>query len=79
MLHHYDALAFWDYAAAAPYIHIDMNPLKSDDLSPKEARFQGSPCKDAVFFSPHKFVGGIGAPGVLVVREKKKNRVSISN
>ncbi|WP_116368117.1 aminotransferase class V-fold PLP-dependent enzyme [Parahaliea mediterranea] len=47
------ALAFWDYAAAAPYVTIDMNaehPL------------------DAVFISPHKFIGGPGTPGVLVVK-----------
>ena len=26
LLHKYGALAFWDYAAAAPYVKIDMNP-----------------------------------------------------
>lgn len=42
----------WDYAAAAPYVPIDM------------ATGGGL---DALFFSPHKFLGGPGAPGVLVV------------
>ncbi|MCU0300840.1 MAG: aminotransferase class V-fold PLP-dependent enzyme [Candidatus Nanopelagicales bacterium] len=56
LLHEHGALAFWDYAAGAPYIDIDMRP---DD--PEAA-------KDAVFLSPHKFVGGPGTPGVLVVR-----------
>ena len=27
-LHQHGALAFWDYATAAPYLHIDMNPYK---------------------------------------------------
>ena len=26
LLHKYGALAFWDYASAAPYVNIDMNP-----------------------------------------------------
>lgn len=47
------ALAFWDYAAAAPYVGIDM---------------QVGGGIDAVFISPHKFVGGPGTPGVLVVK-----------
>jgi selenocysteine lyase/cysteine desulfurase len=57
-LHQYGALAFWDYAAAAPYVGIDMNPT--------EAAVDCS--KDAVFISPHKFIGGQGTPGVLVVK-----------
>ncbi|WP_425052837.1 aminotransferase class V-fold PLP-dependent enzyme [Psychromarinibacter sp. S121] len=49
------ALAVWDYAAAAPYIPIDMST--------------GETAKDAIVFSPHKFPGGPGATGVLVVRD----------
>lgn len=62
------ALAFWDYAAAAPYVGIDMNPVMED---------ANQNCsKDAVFISPHKFVGGPGTPGVLVVKKAlMKNRV----
>lgn len=26
LLHKYGALSFWDYAAAAPYLKVDMNP-----------------------------------------------------
>ena len=52
VLHRHGALALWDYAAAAPYVEID---AARDDL-------------DAVFISPHKFVGGPGTPGVLVAR-----------
>lgn len=49
------ALAVWDYAAAAPYLPIQMG--------------EGGEAKDAIVFSPHKFPGGPGATGVLVVRD----------
>ncbi len=58
LLHAYDAYSFWDYAAAAPYIALDMNP----DM-------QHESFKDAAFISPHKFVGGPGTPGILVVKQ----------
>jgi selenocysteine lyase/cysteine desulfurase len=67
LLHQYDALSFWDYAAAAPYVSIDMNPVNS------------ACSKDAVFLSPHKFVGGPGTPGVLIVKKQLlKNSVPAS-
>jgi selenocysteine lyase/cysteine desulfurase len=56
LLHSRGALAFWDYAAAGPYVAIEMHP---DD--PEVA-------KDAVFLSPHKFIGGPSTPGILVAR-----------
>ncbi|MCZ7589134.1 MAG: aminotransferase class V-fold PLP-dependent enzyme [Gaiella sp.] len=67
LAHQHGALSFWDYAAAAPYIGIEMYPYcDSHPLG----------YKDAVFFSPHKFVGGPETPGVLVVRrELLRNRV----
>ncbi|KAG7395907.1 hypothetical protein PHYBOEH_003032 [Phytophthora boehmeriae] len=58
LLHRYGALACWDYATCAPYVDIDMNP--KDKMA----------YKDAIFFSGHKFVGGPGSPGVLVVKKK---------
>jgi selenocysteine lyase/cysteine desulfurase len=59
VLHEHGALSFWDFAAAAPYVDIEMYPNCGEHpLS----------YKDAVFISPHKFVGGPGTPGVLVVR-----------
>lgn len=58
VLHEHAALAFWDYAAAGPYVEIAMHP--DDDLRRK----------DAVFLSPHKFVGGPGASGVLLARRE---------
>lgn len=66
ILHSYGALAFWDFAAAAPYVTMEMSP-DSDD--PDD-------CKDAIFISPHKFIGGPGTPGILVVkRELVRNAV----
>ena len=57
LLHSGGALSFWDFAAAAPYVDIEMAPL-GDSAS----------YKDAIFISPHKMIGGPGTPGVLVVR-----------
>jgi selenocysteine lyase/cysteine desulfurase len=67
LLHKHGALSFWDFAAAAPYVKIDMNaPPGAGDGA----------YKDAVFLSPHKFIGGPGTPGVLIVkRQLLKNSV----
>ncbi len=68
-LHRYGALSFWDFAAAAPYVDIAMNP----DCPEHSAAY-----KDAIFLSPHKFIGGVGTPGVLVGRrELFTNRVPV--
>src|SRR5262245_59838373 len=67
LLHSYGALSFWDFAAAGPYVEIEMY-----------GRCTAHPraYKDAIFLSPHKFVGGPGTPGVLVVRkELLRNRI----
>ena len=58
MLHNHGALSFWDFAAAGPYVDIEMYPQCPE---------HPLAYKDAVFLSPHKFVGGPGTPGVLVV------------
>ncbi|KAK7097022.1 uncharacterized protein [Littorina saxatilis] len=63
LLHKYGALVFWDYATAAPYVKLDMNPVVPGKNS-------GFAYKDAMFISPHKFVGGVSTPGVLVVKKK---------
>ena len=60
-LHRHGAVSCWDYAAAGPYLPIDMNP--APDRADGELAY-----KDAVFVSPHKFIGGPGTPGVLVVK-----------
>ncbi|MFJ8113880.1 aminotransferase class V-fold PLP-dependent enzyme [Streptomyces sp. NPDC096132] len=66
LLHRHGALSFWDYAAAAPYV-----PIRT-----AESTAGAGDHKDALFVSPHKFVGGPQTPGVLVVRrELVRNRV----
>lgn len=66
LLHAHDALSLWDFAAAAPYVELRMRAAES---------YPGSH-KDAMFLSPHKFVGGPGTPGVLVIRrDLLRNRV----
>jgi selenocysteine lyase/cysteine desulfurase len=61
VLHRYGALSCWDFAAAAPYVDVKMSPHEG----PEDALLD---YKDAVFISPHKFVGGPETPGVLVAR-----------
>lgn len=61
LLHEYGALSLWDFAACAPYLEIEMYPPA--EVSPNAY-------KDAVFLSPHKFIGGPGTPGVLIVRRQ---------
>ena len=69
LLHEHGALSFWDFAACAPYVDIDV-------LAP-EGGPEGAD-KDAIFLSPHKFIGGPGTPGVLVVRRQLlTNRVPV--
>ncbi|MFF4656412.1 aminotransferase class V-fold PLP-dependent enzyme [Streptomyces sp. NPDC001381] len=60
LLHAHGALSFWDYAAAAPYV-----PIRVAESEPGAGDH-----KDALFLSPHKFVGGPQTPGVLVVRRE---------
>jgi selenocysteine lyase/cysteine desulfurase len=61
VLHRHGALAFFDYATAGPYCKVDMNPSgEGVDVS--------LAFKDAVFLSPHKFVGGVCTPGVLAFK-----------
>jgi len=55
ILHEHDALAVYDYAASAPYVDIKL--IDGDDYL------------DAIYFSPHKFVGGPGSSGVLIINK----------
>jgi selenocysteine lyase/cysteine desulfurase len=66
LLHAHDAYACFDYAASAPYVEIDMNP--AGDAAGGDASY------DAVFISPHKFLGGPGSSGVLVFNERMYSR-----
>ncbi len=53
-MHAHGGVCFFDFAASAPYVDIDMHPNEPE-------------CRmDAIFFSPHKFLGGPGACGILV-------------
>ena len=80
-LHRHGALAIWDATAAAPHMDLDMHPivpvtetsccpngtcnLKEEEEEDVKHLYD----KDAMFFSPHKFVGGAGTPGILVARK----------
>lgn len=69
LLHKHGALSFWDFAAAGPYVKIEMN--MADDRPDGHLVY-----KDAIFISPHKFIGGPGTPGVLIAKKKLfRNRV----
>lgn len=64
IMHAHGGYCFVDFAASAPYVDIDMNPEN-------EARRL-----DAIFFSPHKFLGGPGSSGVLIFDKKLyQNRI----
>ena len=66
LLHAHGAYACFDFAASAPYVEIDMNPPARPG--------DGDASLDAVFISPHKFLGGPGSSGVLVFNERLYNR-----
>ena len=58
IMHENGGLAFIDFAGSAPYVDIDMHP--EDPMKQL----------DAIFFSPHKFLGGPGSSGVLIFNKK---------
>jgi selenocysteine lyase/cysteine desulfurase len=57
ILHRYDALAFFDFAAIAPYAEVNV-------CRDSECYFDG------IYFSPHKFLGGPGSAGILIIHER---------
>lgn len=59
MMHEAGGLCFVDFACSAPYVDIDMHPEDRPNAY-----------LDAIYFSPHKFLGGPGATGILVFNEK---------
>ena len=61
IIHQHGGLCFVDFAASAPYTDINMHPDE-----------EGAHL-DAIFFSPHKFLGGPGTPGVLIFNEALYN------
>ncbi|XP_042513714.1 probable cysteine desulfurase [Macadamia integrifolia] len=56
LLHEFGAFACFDYAASGPYVEIDM----------RSGEVEGY---DAIFLSPHKFLGGPGTPGILLMNK----------
>jgi selenocysteine lyase/cysteine desulfurase len=54
VMHQNNGLCFVDFACSGPYVEINMHP---EDLESY---------LDAIFFSPHKFLGGPGTSGVLI-------------
>lgn len=64
IMHKHGGYCFVDFAASAPYVAIDMHPA-----APEERL-------DAIFFSPHKFLGGPGSSGVLIFgKQLYRNRI----
>ncbi|HWS60365.1 MAG TPA: aminotransferase class V-fold PLP-dependent enzyme [Flavobacterium sp.] len=58
LMHKNKGLCFVDFACSGPYVAIDMHPEDPESYL------------DAIFFSPHKFLGGPGTSGVLVFNKK---------
>ncbi|MEM1003072.1 MAG: aminotransferase class V-fold PLP-dependent enzyme [Bacteroidota bacterium] len=63
LMHSHGGVCFVDFACSAAYVDIDMHPEDSESYL------------DAVFFSPHKFLGGPGSSGVLVFNKKLYNNM----
>ncbi|HEY8364543.1 MAG TPA: aminotransferase class V-fold PLP-dependent enzyme, partial [Haloplasmataceae bacterium] len=62
LMHQHKGLVFFDFACSAPYVEINMN-------KDEESYF------DALFFSPHKFVGGPGSSGILIINKNIYNNL----
>jgi selenocysteine lyase/cysteine desulfurase len=58
LMHQHNGLCFVDFACSGPYVTINMHPEDTESYL------------DAIFFSPHKFLGGPGTSGVLVFNKK---------
>ncbi|QYJ67585.1 aminotransferase class V-fold PLP-dependent enzyme [Flavobacterium litorale] len=58
IMHQNNGICFVDFACSAPYVAIDMHPEDEEEVL------------DAIFFSPHKFLGGPGTSGVMVFNKK---------
>lgn len=60
LMHSHGGIVFFDYAACGPYV-----PMK---VVEEDGKYM-----DAIFFSPHKFIGGPGSTGVLILRKELYN------
>lgn len=64
LMHQNNGVCFVDFACSGPYVEIDMHPEDAESYL------------DAIFFSPHKFLGGPGTTGVLIFNQNLyKNNV----
>ncbi len=60
IMHRHNGYAFFDFAASAPYVEIDMNKSTTEYF-------------DGICLSPHKFLGGPGSSGLLVINNRIYN------
>jgi selenocysteine lyase/cysteine desulfurase len=67
IMHQNNGLCFVDFACCAPYVSINMHPEDAESYL------------DAIFFSPHKFLGGPGTSGVLIFNSKLYNNLIPDN
>lgn len=58
LMHQNGGVCFVDFACSGPYVNINMHPEDEEQSL------------DAIFFSPHKFLGGPGTSGVLIFNKK---------
>ena len=58
LMHQNKGLCFVDFACSGPYVAINMHPEDAESYL------------DAIFFSPHKFLGGPGTSGILIFNSK---------
>ena len=63
LMHQNNGVCFVDFACSGPYVKIDMHPEDPESYL------------DAVFFSPHKFLGGPGTSGVLIFNKELYNNM----
>ncbi len=63
IMHQHNGVCFVDFACSGPYVKIDMHPEDAESYL------------DAIFFSPHKFLGGPGTSGVLIFNKKLYNNM----
>lgn len=62
LIHQFGGICLVDFAAAAPYVNINMHPEDPEEKL------------DGIFFSPHKFLGGPGTSGVMIFDKSLYNK-----
>ena len=66
-MHQHGGYCFVDFAASAPYVPINMHPQDPGEHL------------DAIFFSPHKFLGGPGSSGVMIFNSELYHNAAPDN